>query len=222
VPKSSRPTLADLTVVLSHLSDRVSAEQGRDLDPIVTVSLQRALLELRRFIPGYETPPDPHAARFFASGARAALEAGLHRDALARALRGLSFAPHDPNLHYLAASACLELGCVRDAVDLLLHTLWIHPGHPEAVRDLEALSALRTDLPAPSEPPACQGGDPLEAWEMVDEIPSGLELEPGEPTDLSIDDLLDALDHGTLPNDLARDERGDEDLSDPDDDLRAA
>jgi hypothetical protein len=222
VPSRSRPTLADLTVVFGHLSDRVSDDSGPDLDPIVTVSLQRALQELRRFIPGFETPPDPHAARFFASGARAALESGLHRDALARSLRGLSFAPHDPNLFYLASCACFELGCVRDAVDLLLHTLWIHPGHPDAARDLECISALRSDADDEDGEaiPFWDDGDALEQWEPASEQQS-IRFEMLEETVAEdIDALLAALDADTSPNDLTRDERSDED--EPDEDREAA
>jgi len=195
VSQRSRPTLTDLTLVLSHMADRVSAGAGDELDPIVMVSLQRALRELRQFIPGLDAPPDPHAARFFAAGARSALETGLHRDALARALRGLSFAPHDPQLHYLAACACFELGCVREAVDGLLHTLWIHPGHPEARRDLEALAAFRAP---PDEGPECAAaeGDPLEQWDEApddgDRSQLSFELADDDPG-VALDDFLDAL-----------------------------
>ena len=61
---------------------------------------------------------------------------------LRRALRGLACAPHDPQLFYLSASACFELGAVEDALRLLYHTLWIHPGHRLARTDLEALTAF--------------------------------------------------------------------------------
>ena len=196
----SRPTLRDLTVVLSHLADRVSSESEQGLDPIVTVSLARALRELRQFIPGLDTPPDPHAARFFAAGARSALETGLFHDALARALRGLSFAPHDPQLHYVAACACFELGAAREAIDLLLHALWIHPGHPDARRDLESLSAYHA-LPAPNRDPSVAEGDGLESWEEVEDRTLGSDFElvdddPGVP----LDDFLSALEWEDLPS----------------------
>jgi hypothetical protein len=211
VSQRSRPTLRDLTVVLSHLADRVSTGSDGTIDPIVTVSLQRALRELRQFIPGLDTPPDPHAARFFAGGARSALESGFHHDALARSLRGLSFAPHDPQLHYLAACACFELGCVREAVDLLLHALWIHPAHPEARRDLESLSAYHA-LPAPERDPSVfDGGDPLESWEAVEDRTLGADFElvdddPGVP----LDDFLSAMEWEDLPTDLAHDDSDDD------------
>jgi hypothetical protein len=215
VSQRSRPTLRDLTVVLSHLADRVSSDTTVALDPIVTVSLQRALRELRQFIPGLDAPPDPHAARFFAGGARSALESGLYHDTLARALRGLSFAPHEPQLHYLAACACFELGSVREAVNLLLHTLWIHPGHLEARRDLESLSAYHA-LPPPGRDPAAVEDDSLESWEQVEDRTLGSDFElvdddPGVP----LDDFLSALEWEDLPSDLAGEESDDQ--SDADD-----
>jgi hypothetical protein len=45
-------------------------------------------------------------------------------------------------LWYVAASACFELGGVEDALRLLYHTLWIHPGHRAARDDLQALTAF--------------------------------------------------------------------------------
>jgi len=140
--ESSRPQLRDIAVVLSHLGDRARDDAGPGVDPIIASSLRRALEELERFIPGLEPPPDPAAAGFMVDSARGALRRGRNRDALARALRGLSFAPHHPDLHYLAGLACLELGAIDPAIALLLHTLWIHPGHPEARADLEALDAF--------------------------------------------------------------------------------
>ena len=59
----------------------------------------------------------------------------------ARGLRGLSFAPHHPGLFFVIASACFEFGAVEDAIRLLRHTLWIHPGHTAARRDLESLNS---------------------------------------------------------------------------------
>lgn len=222
---SSHPSLSEISAVLVHLSDRVSADPDRDLDPIITLSLQRALVELRRFIPGLDTPPDPHAARFFASGARAALESGLHRDALARALRGLSFAPHDPNLFHLAGCACLELGSVRDAVDLMLHALWIHPGHPDALRDLECLSALRSPEPDDEDVAGWGPGDPLEGWQMIEDgATEAMPFEFVDDSEAAVDDLFDAIDEtaDTDPTRDARDTReaGEDDASD--DERRAA
>jgi hypothetical protein len=223
VTNSSHPTLAEISVVFAHLSDRVSAEQDRELDPVVTLSLQRALVELRRFIPGLDAPPDPHAARFFASGARAALESGLYRDALARALRGLSFAPHDPNLYHLAGCACLELGSVRDSMDLMLHALWIHPGHPDALRDLECLSTLRT--PAhDQDPDAAWGpGDPLEGWQIVDGDPAESLSFEFVDDEGAAEEMLDFLDAEAAPPEAADDPAArDDDESTGEDDRRAA
>lgn len=164
--KPVRPGIGEITLVLSHIADRVADDPSPRLDPILGSSLRRALEELQRFIPGLDAPPDPEAARFFRRASEAAFHDGLHRDALARALRGLSFAPHDPNLHYLAASACFEMGAVHEAVLLLSHALWIHPGHPEARRDLLTFAAPddATAWGAAAPPP---GGDALEGWEDI-------------------------------------------------------
>lgn len=138
---SSNPSLQDILDAFTRLGERVSASPGSRLDPFVSVSMRRACEELRRFIPGLDAPPDPEAARFLARAAYAAMEDNDAREALARALRGLSFAPHHPGLFFVAATACFEFGAVEDAIRLLRHTLWIHPGHSAARRDLEALSA---------------------------------------------------------------------------------
>ena len=158
----SRISLHDIAVVLSHLADRVGADPGPGLDPIVTSSLRRAVDELRRHIPGLVEPIDPVAARAHRIAGDGALQDGRHREALAHALAGLAYSPHDPNLHYLAASTCFELGAPRDAIELLQHVLWIHPGHPQARIDLESLAAYTEGIS-----PWLLGSDPLEAWEPV-------------------------------------------------------
>jgi len=108
----------------------------------VAHTLKLALQELELHIPGLDTPPNADAAKAFAQAAETSLSRGGERDALAYALRGLSCSPHDPTLHYLAASACIELGGVETALRLLYHTLWIHPGHLNARRDLDALRSF--------------------------------------------------------------------------------
>jgi hypothetical protein len=152
VSESALPNLQELLDAFERLADRVAASPTSRLDPFVSASMRRACEELRRFIPGLDTPPDPDAARFLARSAYAALEDGDAREALARALRGLSFAPHHPGLFFAAASACFEYGAVEDAIRLLRHTLWIHPGHTAARRDLGALNAyLRERWNGPGE-----------------------------------------------------------------------
>jgi hypothetical protein len=140
---ASRPSLAELAVVFTHLADRVVSDPGPTLAPIICTSLRRAVVELECFIPGLDPPPDAKTARILAVAAAAAMERSEAREALARALRGLAFAPHHPELHYIAASACFELGAATDALLLLGHVLWIHPGHEGARRDLESLSMMR-------------------------------------------------------------------------------
>ena len=138
---SSHPTLQEILDAFARLGERVSAAPSSRLDPFVSISIRRACEELRRYIPGLDAPPDPEAARFLARAAYAAMEDNDAREALSRALRGLSFAPHHPGLFFVAATACFEFGAVEDALRLLRHTLWIHPGHSAARRDLEALNA---------------------------------------------------------------------------------
>ncbi len=142
MPDSSHPTILDITLALSRLSDRVADARSPGLEPYVSFTLRRAMAELELHIPGLEAPPDAEAAEHFTRSAEGALADGEDREALSTALRGLSCAPHHPQLCYLAASACFELGAVEDALRLLYHTLWIHPGHRQARIDLEALTAF--------------------------------------------------------------------------------
>lgn len=166
--ESAHPTLQDILDAFERLAERVAASPASRLDPFVSVSLRRACEELRRYIPGLDAPPDPEAARFLARAAYAAMEDNDAREALARALRGLSFSPHHPGLYFVAATACFEFGAVEDAIRLLRHTLWIHPGHTSARRDLDALSAYMTDRwNAPGELSA-EDEMPRQAFEPID------------------------------------------------------
>ena len=169
--ESSRPSLDEIAVVFAHLADRVAAERARTLDPVVRLSLARAVNELKRHIPGLYTPPDMGAAAALASASADALRRGKLRAALARALRGLSFAPHHPELHYLAASSCLQLGAAEESVRLLQHALWIHPAYQPARRDLEALAAFHQDAEVTGDPDA--GPQPTSRFEMSDEDRQG-------------------------------------------------
>ncbi|MGH7730070.1 MAG: hypothetical protein ACRENJ_02360 [Candidatus Eiseniibacteriota bacterium] len=192
--ESSRPSLDEIAVVFAHLADRVAAERARTLDPIVRLSLGRALTELRRHIPGLYTPPDVGAAAALASASADALRRSKLRAGLARALRGLSFAPHHPELHYLSASACLQLGAAEEAVRLLQHALWIHPGYGPARRDLEALSAFHESAQSTGDPEA---GEPSASrFELADEDRQG---------ELWRDEDLEGWEHGEgeFPDDEA-------------------
>ncbi|MCC6651506.1 MAG: hypothetical protein IT348_10205 [Candidatus Eisenbacteria bacterium] len=197
--ESAHPSLQDILDAFERLAERVAASPSSRLDPFVSVSLRRACEELRRYIPGLETPPDPEAARFLARAAYAAMEDNDAREALARALRGLSFSPHHPGLYFVAASACFEFGAVEDAIRLLRHTLWIHPGHTAARRDLEALSAYMADRwNAPGDMTAADaaamrefdGIDPELAFDMImdDEEPSTSLEDEGEVHPLDEDE----------------------------------
>jgi hypothetical protein len=140
-----QPTLTELTQALTELSDRLMESEDAALDPYACQTLRDVMFHLEYYIPGLDPVVDGDAARALAKAARAALERGDEREGMARALRGLSFAPHDPELFYLAASAAFECGVVELAIRLLYHTLWIHPGHRAARADLESLSAFLDD-----------------------------------------------------------------------------
>ena len=139
---SPRPSLSDITRSLAALADRVAESDETPPEPYVSERLRSAVGALQAFIPGLDPAPDPEAARGLLRGAELALQRGDGRESLARALRGLSHAPHHPGLWYVAASASFELGGVEDALRLLYHTLWIHPGHRAARDDLQALTAF--------------------------------------------------------------------------------
>jgi len=171
VPESSRPSIDEIAVVFAHLADRVAAERGRTLDPMVRLSITRAINELKRHIPGLEPPADAGAAAALSSASADALRRGRLRAGLSRALRGLSFSLHHPELHYLAGSACLQLGAAEEAVRLLHHALWIHPGYLPARQDLEALAAFHED--AAAVPDADTGEATASRFELLDEDRQG-------------------------------------------------
>ena len=139
---SSRPSLAEITRALAALADRVAESNESPPEPFISERVRAAVTALQTFIPGLEPAPAPEAARGLLQGAELALQRGDGREGLSRALRGLSFAPHHPALWYVAASASFELGAVEDALRLLYHVLWIHPGHRAARDDLQALTAF--------------------------------------------------------------------------------
>jgi len=149
VTESWQPTLDDLAKGLADLADHVSRSKEPALEPYVYQNMRDLTYQLELHIPGLEPPPDRESADVLSRAAQMALDRGDEREALARALRGLSFAPHDPALFYLAASACFETGAVELALRLLYHTLWIHPGHLAARADLESLSAFLDDADEP-------------------------------------------------------------------------
>jgi hypothetical protein len=197
VAEPSRPTLDEIAVVFAHLADRVAAERARALDPVVRLSIGRAVTELKHHIPGLYPPPDAGAAAALASASADALRRGRLRAGLARALRGLSFSPHHPELHYLAGSACLQLGAAEEAVRLLQHALWIHPGYLPARQDLESLAAYHDG--------AAFAGET-----------------EGEPSTNPRFELDERQGHLWADEDLERWERADGDLPDDDLDDRAA
>ena len=143
--QSWQPTLTEIALVFSRLADRVAEREQIILDPYIEQALRESIFHLEQLIPGWDPPFDADAARAMAKAAQDSLERGNERESLSRALRGLSFAPHDPALFYLTASACFENGAVEVALRLLYHTLWIHPGHEAARADLEALTAFFDD-----------------------------------------------------------------------------
>jgi hypothetical protein len=142
VTDSPRPTLSDVTRALAHLADRVLTRKTAGLEPYVAHTLKLVIGELELLIPGLDPAPNAEAARAFAEAAEIALRGGDEREALSYALRGLSCSPHDPVLWYWAGSASVEVGSLEIAMRLLWHALWIHPGYPEARRDLDALTSF--------------------------------------------------------------------------------
>ena len=133
--------LDEVQAALADLAHRVVVDPGSSLDLDLRDRLLDLTDELELFIPGLEPPADPNAARQLTAAAAAALAHGRPRIALARSLRGLSYAPHHAELFYLASSACFELAATTEAVRLLAHTLWVNPGHARARGEMEALSA---------------------------------------------------------------------------------
>jgi hypothetical protein len=142
---STHPTMPEILDALDRLADRVAESPSNRIDGFVSLSLRRAMEELRRYIPGLDLRPDWEAARFMLRVASSALEDGNAPEALSRSLRGLSLAPHTPDLWYLVASACFEYGSAEDAVRALRHTIWLNPGHWPARRDLGALNLYLHD-----------------------------------------------------------------------------
>ena len=141
-----QPSIGDITRAFVDLADRLSdGKTSHHLDGYTDQTLRDAAYHLEFYIPGLDPVEEAEAARAMARAAQAALDQGDEREALARALRGLSFSPHDPALFYIAACACFEYGAVEAALRLLYHVLWIHPGHRAARADLEAMSAFLED-----------------------------------------------------------------------------
>ncbi len=136
------PSIGDICCAFRDLADEVSESKACPLDPGVEQTIRHLLEDLELFIPGLDPMPDAEAGHAMARAAQVALERGGEREAVVRALRGLSFAPHDPTLHYMLSSASFEIGRVELAFRLLCHALWINPGYSAARQDLEALSAF--------------------------------------------------------------------------------
>ena len=134
------PTIDEIQSVLADLARQVLSDSTATLELEVRDEILRVLDELERFIPGLDPSPDPNAAQQLSSAASAALVHGRPRIALARALRGLSCAPHHAELFYIASSACFELAAITEAVRLLAHTLWVNPGHERARREMDLLA----------------------------------------------------------------------------------
>jgi hypothetical protein len=139
---ATRPQLTDITRALTQIADRVLASNKPGLEPYVSGTLKLVLRELETYIPGLDEPPNPEAARAFGEAAEIALRDGDAREGMSYALRGLSCAPHHPHLWYVAGAACVEVGGLEPAVRMMRHALWIHPGHRDARRDLDALTAF--------------------------------------------------------------------------------
>lgn len=137
-----RPSIGDICSAFRDLADEVSESTASPIDPGVEQTIRHLLEDLELFIPGLDPMPDADAGAAMARASQVALERGSEREAVVRALRGLSFAPHDPTLHYMLSSASFEVGRIELAFRLLCHSLWINPGYSVARQDLEALTAF--------------------------------------------------------------------------------
>ncbi len=200
---STHPLMEEILDALERLAERVANGSSSRLDDFVSLSLRRLMEELRRFIPGLDAPPDASGAHYLARASDAALQDGDARETLSRSLRGLALSPHSPNLWYLVASACFEFGTTEDAVRALRHTLWIHPGHRPARRDLSALNLYLRDR--------WEGPGEMTADEAYDAANAG----PTEP-DLAFDleDMSQIVpDFGDVP-DPGEDDREDDEPED--------
>jgi hypothetical protein len=143
VSEQWQPSMGDICTAFRDLADELSElDEQPMLDAGVEQTIRHLLDDLEHFIPGLDRVPDADAGQAMARAARSALERGKEREAAVRALRGLSFSPHDPTLHYVLSSACFEAGSVELAFRLLCHSLWIHPGYQAARADLESLTAF--------------------------------------------------------------------------------
>jgi hypothetical protein len=158
--KTPQRAIDEVQAALADLAHRVVVDPGASLDLELRDRLLDLTDELELFIPGLDPPSDPNAARQLTAAAAAALAHGRARIALARALRGLSYAPHHAELFYLASSASFELAATTEAVRLLAHTLWVNPGHARARSEMDAISAC----------------DDRDAWWSPDDAPD----EPGD------------------------------------------
>jgi hypothetical protein len=92
--------MEEIRSILADMARCVASDEDPTLDPVIRAGIRRAVDELERFIPGLDPVPDAEGARHMVSAAKNALLAGRPRVALSRSLRGLSYAPHDPELHY--------------------------------------------------------------------------------------------------------------------------
>ncbi len=139
----SRIQLDDMRRALNELADRLlKDEQKVGLDPCVGSTLKLVMGELKRYVPGLELPTNADIACAFAASAEMALRDDNNHDALSFALRGLAGAPHNPRLWHLAASASVNCGAIELAIQMLDHSLWIHPGFGAARQDYQALTSF--------------------------------------------------------------------------------
>lgn len=137
----SQDSLFELAQSFRQLATAVANSSDQTDVPIKRAIVDR-VNELRSYIPGLDPPFDHDMAEDFCRASQLAVDRGDERLALVRALHGLSFAPHHPQLFYLAASACFELGWVELVIRFLYQALWIHPGYTDARNDLESLKAF--------------------------------------------------------------------------------
>lgn len=174
---------ASLQALAERLESQVAEHAPVALDAQARWTLTQAVHDLERHVPGLYAFGHPAAAVSELAASQEALAQGDPGEALVRALHGLAFAPHHPELHYAAAAAAVENGAVVEAVMLLRHTLWIKPSHAGALADLSAMFAtgiLEAGGAAASNDGACRPGPAGEELRFESADPDARE-EQGRP-----------------------------------------
>jgi len=138
---SQYPTVEEVKHRLEELAVRV-ANSSIPIDPYVMRTVKRVSEELQLMIPGFEPVADLDTVQICIEEASAALYGENTVGALAKSFDGLAMAPHNPQLWYIVAICCYDLGAPLLSWIAANHALWIHPGFHEACGFLDRLVKL--------------------------------------------------------------------------------